>query len=161
MLGVREDDFFEGESSVGEEPWARENLRTCETVVRVTYSDTDQMGMVYYANYLIWFEIGRTEFLRQYGLTYKLLEAQGMFLPVARCVCEYKSPAHYDDLIRIVTTIAQMTRVSITFSYKLVREGTGETIALGETKHACIGPDGKILKSGLSDLPFKAPGTNG
>jgi len=152
---------LEGEFNVSEKPRARENLRTCETVVRVTYSDTDQMGMVYYANYLIWFEIGRTEFLRQYGLTYKSLETRGMFLPVARCVCEYKLPAKYDDLIRIVTTIAQMTRASITFSYKLLREGSGEIIALGETKHVCIGRDGKILKSGLSGLPFKAPGTNG
>lgn len=137
---------------------AGDDLHVCETIVRVTYSDTDQMGMVYYANYLIWFEIGRTEFLRQYGLTYKSLEAQGVYLPVTRCVCEYKSPAKYDDLIRIVTTIVQMTRVSVTFSYKLVREGSGEVIALGETKHACIGPDGKILKSGLSALPFRAPG---
>lgn len=152
---------MEGEISVGEGPRASENMRVCETTVRVTYSDTDQMGMVYYANYLIWFEIGRTEFLRQYGLTYKSLEERDLFLPVIRCVCEYKSPAKYDDLIRIVTRIAQMTRVSISFSYKLVHEGSGEVIAQGETKHVCIGRDGKILKSGLSGLPFKAPGTNG
>jgi acyl-CoA thioester hydrolase len=119
-----------------------------ETTVRVTYGDTDQMGFAYYANYLVWFEIGRTEFLREAGYTYKQLEERNIFLPVCSCSCEYKSPARYDDLLLIRTCVAKLTRASMTFAYEIYRRETNELLATGETKHAFINRDGKIIRAG-------------
>jgi acyl-CoA thioester hydrolase len=119
-----------------------------ETQVRVTYRDTDQMGFAYYANYLVWFEMGRTELLRQAGYTYKQLESRNMFLPVHSCFCEYKTPARYDDLIRIRTRIANLSRASMSFEYEIYRHETDELLAKGETKHAFINHEGKIIRVG-------------
>ena len=117
-------------------------------IVRVTYRDTDQMNFVYYANYLVWFEMGRTELLRQTGHTYKEFEDMGYVLPVIRCVCEYKKPARYDDLIRIRTRISHLSRASIIFSYQILDDNTGEIRAEGETKHALLTKDGRVARSG-------------
>jgi len=117
-------------------------------LVRVTYRDTDQMNVVYYANYLVWFEMGRTELLRQTGHTYKEFEDTGHALPVIHCVCEYKKPARYDDLIRIRTRILHLSRASIIFGYQIINENTGEVIAEGETRHAIITKEGRIARAG-------------
>jgi len=119
-----------------------------EHVVRVTYRDTDQMGFVYYANYFVWFEIGRTELLRQTGHAYKDFEDLGYVLPVVRAECQYKKSARYDDLIRIRTKVAELSGASISFHYEIVRDRTGELLAEGVTKHAIITRDGKIARSG-------------
>jgi acyl-CoA thioester hydrolase len=124
------------------------NFPINKTVVRVTYRDTDQMGFVYYANYLVWFEIGRTELLRQTGNTYKTIEQNNLFLPVRSCFCEYKSPAKYDDKIIIRTSVSSLTHASITFDYQILRHHSNELLASGNTKHACINRDGKIIKAG-------------
>ena len=86
------------------------------TYVRVLYRDTDQMGFVYYANYLGWFEQGRGELMRHMGHPYTRVEGQGVFLPVSRCQCRYKAPARYDDLLEITTSIIDITEVSVTFT---------------------------------------------
>ncbi|MCX7767103.1 MAG: acyl-CoA thioesterase, partial [Candidatus Sumerlaeia bacterium] len=111
----------------------RQPIISDKTYIRVLYKDTDQMGFVYYANYLVWFELGRAELMRKIGLPYRQVEAQGIYLPVSRCICNYKAPAHYDDLLRIETSILELTEISITFSYKIFREETGELLTTGET----------------------------
>lgn len=119
-----------------------------ETVIRVTYRDTDQMNVVYYANYLVWFEIGRTELIRDTGHTYKELENLGVILPVTRAVCDYKKPARYDELVIIRTWISDLKRVSVTFHYQIIHKSTGDLLAEGETRHGMIDFEGKVVKGG-------------
>ena len=108
-------------------------MKHFETEVRVRYQETDNMGVVYYANYLVWFEVGRTEYLRSLGLVYTKLEERGYYLMVASVSCQYKSPAKYDDLVRIQTWVSQMKNSSMKFEYKLF---VGERlVATGESLH--------------------------
>lgn len=88
---------------------------------RVRYPETDRMGIVYHANYIIWFDMGRTEFLRSLGYSYREVEEQGIWLPIIEVGCRYKSPARYDDEITVETSIEDMGRVKIKFSYKVFR----------------------------------------
>ncbi|HPB32608.1 MAG TPA: thioesterase family protein [Candidatus Sumerlaeota bacterium] len=126
-------------------PWSRiENRHD----VRVTYRDTDQMGVVYYANYLVWFEIGRTELLRSAGRTYREFEALGLFLPVSRAECRYRKPAKYDEVVSIFTSVSEITRVRIVFHYRIQNHDTGELLAEGETVHAVVDAAGRISRSG-------------
>lgn len=122
--------------------------------VRVTYSDTDRMGFAYYANYLIWFEIGRTELLRSLGQTYKNWEDHlGIFLPVAECTIEYKRSAVYDDLLRIETAITHLTRATVSFSYDIVRVDDNVSIATGRTKHPFVDRRGNVVRIAAQLLP--------
>jgi acyl-CoA thioester hydrolase len=107
------------------------------TEVRVRYAETDQMGIVYYANYLIWFELGRVEVLRTVGLSYKVLETEHeCILPVVEATCRYRSPARYDDEIVIETWPAMMRGSVLKFAYRIFRKGTErELLAEGETVH--------------------------
>jgi acyl-CoA thioester hydrolase len=125
-------------------------------VVRVTYRDTDRMGFVYYANYLTWFEIARTELLRSLGQSYKDWEdVYGIFLPVAECHVEYKKSARYDDLIRIDTVVTRLTEASISFYYELYRQPDGELIAVGSTRHPFVDRAGKVVRVASKLLPIK------
>jgi len=109
--------------------------RTFKHFVRVPYAHTDQMRFVYYANYLIYFEMARAEMLREAGLPYGELETQGIFLPVVEAHCEYKAPAHYDDQLEIVSR-CQIQGVRLRVEYKVSR---GEDlIVTGHTVHACV-----------------------
>ncbi|MEI6223800.1 MAG: thioesterase family protein [Deltaproteobacteria bacterium] len=115
----------------------------CE--LRVIYGDTDQMGVVYYANYLRWFEAGRTEFLRAKGLSYSEFEArEKLILPVAEAGVNYLSPARYDDLVVVQTSLAQARRASARFTYE-VRRGP-DLLATGFTVHACVDTTGRIRR---------------
>ena len=110
------------------------------TQIRVRYAETDQMGIVYYANYLVWFELGRVELLRSIGLAYSRLEADhGCILPVIDVSCRYKSPARYDDEILIETRPAMLRGTVLKFAYRLLRKGHGgeknALLAEGETTH--------------------------
>jgi acyl-CoA thioester hydrolase len=109
---------------------------TVDCEVRVPYADTDQMGMVYYANYLVYFERGRTEWLRHHGLTYKNLESREIYFPVVECYCKYQSPARYDDVITVRTWLPELGLASIEFSYE-IRCGE-RVIATGTTKHPLV-----------------------
>jgi acyl-CoA thioester hydrolase len=115
------------------------NLRkasVCETRVRVRYAETDQMGVVYHANYLVWFEIGRVEMLRQLGFSYRDMErADGCFIAVADARCRYKAPARYDDEIIVRTHLKNVRESIIHFGYELVRAEDGAVLAEGETTH--------------------------
>ncbi len=106
--------------------------------VRVIYRDTDQMGVAYYGNYYAWFEIGRNEFVRSLGLTYRGLEEQGVMLPVIQSQCSYKVPAKYDDLILIRTGISELTGARVTFVYDIVRKEDEVLLAQGSTTHAFV-----------------------
>jgi acyl-CoA thioester hydrolase len=113
-----------------------------ETRFRVRYAETDQMGMVYYANYLIWMEVGRTDFCRECGFTYRDLEREEKtYLTVAEATCRYHSPARYDDEIVVETEMARAKSRIVEFSYRI--KSAGRLLAEGRTVHVVIGPDGK------------------
>ena len=113
----------------------------CETTLRVRYAETDQMSVVYHSNYLIWFEVGRVELLRQLGFSYLEMEQDGLNLPVVEVRCRYKHPARYDDEITIRTWIAQMRSSLLRFEYELVRKSDGRLLAEGESVHVVVGRD--------------------
>jgi acyl-CoA thioester hydrolase len=116
------------------------------TDYRVIYGDTDQMGVVYYANYLRWFERGRSEFLRQIGLPYANIEAAGLHFPVAEVTCRYAQSARYDDVVEIATALAELSRVYLLFEYKIFRQAGRVLLATGSTKHACIDREGQVKR---------------
>jgi acyl-CoA thioester hydrolase len=113
-----------------------------ETRFRVRYAETDQMGMVYYANYLIWMEIGRTDFCRECGFTYRDLEQQEQaYLTVAEATCRYIAPARYDDPIVVQTEMTRAKSRLVEFSYRIASDGI--LLAQGRTIHIVIGAEGK------------------
>src|SRR5207344_46817 len=101
------------------------------TTVRVRYAETDQMGVVYYANYLVWFEVARADLLRSLGWTYREMEATGVLLPVIEAHCEYRRPARYDEEIEIRTQGQLRSAVRMEFSYDVVLKVTNEVAAVG------------------------------
>jgi acyl-CoA thioester hydrolase len=113
---------------------------------RVIYGDTDQMGVAYYANYLRWFEIGRSEFLRQIGSPYTTIEEKGLRFPVIEVSCRYYRPTRYDDVIAIETSLTALGRATLRFSYRLLRKKDGTLLASGSTKHACVDEKGEVTK---------------
>jgi len=105
--------------------------------VRVRYAETDQMGFAYYANYLAWFEVGRCEWLRSLGWSYRDLEVRdALMLPVIEAHCEYRQPARYDDELLIRSRAELASPVRIRFRYDVIRAGDGEVLASGHTVHA-------------------------
>ena len=116
-----------------------------ETLLRVRYSETDKMGIVYYANYLVWFEIGRTEFCRARGFSYREMEERGdAFLVVAESYCRYKAPAYYDDELLVRTHITELRRRSLRFGYEIIRMSDNQIIAEGETGHVITDATGRV-----------------
>ncbi len=116
------------------------------TQVRVAYADSDAMGMVYYAHYLRWLEVGRTELMRSLGIAYKEMEDGGTFLPVSEVFCKYHVPARYDDILIIETTVDFLRRASIQFSYRILRQSDETLLITGSTLHAFVDREGKIVK---------------
>ncbi len=114
------------------------------TRVRVRYAETDQMGVVYYANYLVWFEVGRTDLLRSSGWSYREMEAEGFSLPVVEAHCEYRASARYDDDLEIRTTGTLLSPVRLRFDYQVVRVGDqAAALAAGHTVHATLDASGR------------------
>ena len=111
--------------------------------VRVRYSETDQMGVVYHANYFVWFEVGRTDLLRRTGSSYRDLEAEGVSLPVIQAQCEYRLPARYDDELEVRTSGTVLTHVRVEFTYEIVRVADGALLVTGRTMHAALDRDGR------------------
>ena len=101
--------------------------------LRVNYSETDQMGVVYHANYLIWFDRARTELMREAGLSYKDLEQQGMYLAVSEVSVRYRAAARYDDVVQVRCWVRELVSRRVTFGYTVERAATGELLATGET----------------------------
>jgi acyl-CoA thioester hydrolase len=116
-----------------------------ETLLRVRYSETDKMGIVYYANYLIWFEIGRTEFCRARGFSYRDMEEnEDAFLVVAESYCRYKAAAFYDYELLVRTHITEMRKLSLLFVNEIYRASDGQIIAEGETGHVVTDASGRV-----------------
>ncbi|MCX8118187.1 MAG: acyl-CoA thioesterase [Desulfobacterota bacterium] len=111
--------------------------------IRVRYAETDQMGVAYYANYLIWFEVGRSEFCRRKGFRYADLEKLGYRLVVSEVHCRYRGSARYDELILVRTRLKQLNKRMVTFAYQILGEDRKEILAEGETKHLCVSIEGK------------------
>ena len=115
-----------------------------ETRVRVRYVETDQMGVVYHSNYLIWFEVGRVEFIRQMGLNYRQMEENdGCGISVVDVHARYRAPARYDDELVIETRLLAARGAVIKFGYRILRELDGVLLCEGETVHVCVGKDMK------------------
>ena len=111
--------------------------------VRVRYAETDKMGVVYYANYFVWFEVGRTDLLRQSGWNYREMEAEGFGLPVIEAQCTYRESAKYDDELEVRTTGAMLSPVRVEFTYEIVRPADAATLATGTTVHAALDRNGR------------------
>ena len=115
-----------------------------ETRVRVRYAETDQMGVVYHANYLVWFEIGRVELMRQQGLVYKRIEIEeGVGFAVVEATARYKAPARYDDELIVETRVAMVRGSIVRFAYRIMRAEDHHLLCEGETVHVVVGRDMK------------------
>lgn len=112
---------------------------------RVSYGETDTMGVLYYAEYLHIFERGRSELIRAYGFSYAEVEKRGLFLPVRDAACRYRSPARYDDLLQLETRVTEWKRASLVFGYRLYDERKQHILAEGSTQHACVDNAGKPM----------------
>jgi acyl-CoA thioester hydrolase len=115
------------------------------TEIRVIYGDTDQMGVVYYGNYLRYFEAARNEFIRAKGLRYRDFEAEyALRLPVIEAHVSYKQPARYDDLIAVEISLAEARRASARFDYRILRDDV--VLVTGHTRHACVDLEGRVQR---------------
>ena len=118
-----------------------------EFTVRIAYADTDRMGIVYYANYFVLFERGRTELLRNHGVRYRDLEqTEKIFLPAMQSHCDYRAPAYYDDLICIRTRVSEIGNAHVTFHYEIVNAENKKFLAQGYTKHPLVNKDWKPVR---------------
>lgn len=118
--------------------------RQSVSTVRVRYAETDQMGVAYYANYFVWFEVARTDWLRAAGLTYRQMEADGVLLPVIDARCEYKSPARYDDALSVSAVARVVSLARLAFDYEVT--GPTALIAVGSTVHATVDRTGRPIR---------------
>jgi acyl-CoA thioester hydrolase len=112
-----------------------------EISIRVRYAETDRMGLLHHANYFVYFEMGRTELLRQRGITYREVEDAGHYLVIVEVGCKFKHPARYDDLVTLRTKVVKVTHVKIVHQYQLFRDG--RLLAEGHSTLACVDKDGK------------------
>ena len=116
------------------------------TKIRVIYADTDALGIVYHTNYIKWFEIGRGELLRELGIPYSQIENMGYYLPLTEVNCHYLCPARYDQIVLIETQIIFVKRASIKFRFLIWDEKQEKTLVEGESVHACLNKQGKIVR---------------
>jgi acyl-CoA thioester hydrolase len=117
-------------------------MLTGEIQIRVRYAETDRMGLLHHANYLVYFEQARTELLRSRGIAYKDLEDQGFFLVIAKAEVKYRSPAHYDDVLTIRTTVTRTSPIRLEHKYEVFRDA--KVICEGATTLACVDRAGKL-----------------
>jgi acyl-CoA thioester hydrolase len=113
------------------------------STVRVRYAETDKMGVVYYANYLVWFEVARAELLRSLGWSYREMETEGVALPVIEAQCAYHKPAKYDDELDVKAEGQMLSPVRMQFTYEVVRRGDTALTASGKTVHAAVDVNGR------------------
>ncbi len=117
-----------------------------QTTYRVIYGDTDKMGIAYYGNYLRWFEIGRTEMIRSWGLSYKCLEEKGVFLPVSEAYCKFLASAQYDDVLVIETILDTTVKAGMRFNYGVTSQADQKLLTTGYTRHAFTNKEGKVVR---------------
>ena len=121
-------------------------MLTHKTTCRVIYADTDKMGYVYHANYFRWFETARSELFREIGISYKAIEAEGIFLPVSEAHCKFISPSQYDDILVIETSLDTRVKAGMKFDYRIFNQDGKKILARGYTKHACVDQNGKVVR---------------
>ena len=135
-----------------------------ETTIHVRYAETDQMGVVYYANYLVWMEVGRVEYCKARGFEYKQMELEdGVFLAVAEARCRYASPARFDEEVVIRTWVEEANPRMVLFAYEMRLAADGRKLATGETKHIFLGRDlrpCRMPEKYRGKFARDAPGTN-
>ena len=131
---------------MGEQEHTGSSRKTHRTEYRVIYGDTDNMGVAYHANYLRWFEIGRSELFRSLGMTYKSIEEKGYFLPVSEVYCKFINSAQYDDLIIIEACVDARLRAGIKFDYRILRKADEAELVQGFTKHAYMNGHGQVIR---------------
>lgn len=129
----------------------QENLKSLSQF-RVRYQETDMMGIVHHSVYYIWFEAGRTEWMRERGLSYRECEERGWLLPVISTSCEYKQSAYYDDLLELETELVPSSGIKIEFNYIVRNVATGKILATGHTGHVCVDREHKINKKATLEL---------
>lgn len=112
----------------------------------VSYGETDAMGVVYYAEYLHFFERSRSLFIRERGMSYSEVENRGIYLPVREATCRYRSPAHFDEVLHIRVGISEWKRVSIRFVYEIYNDDRTKLIATGSTEHACVNSESRPVR---------------
>jgi len=125
--------------------------------VRVLYADTDQMGVVNNIVYLRWFEVGRAEWIRMRGRTYKDIEKTGLMMPVVEAHLKYREPARYDDLVHVETETDDLRAASVKFKYEIKRAVDSALLCEGWTQHACLNSDGKVVRFPDSILQMLRP----
>ncbi|MGE0813927.1 MAG: acyl-CoA thioesterase [Vicinamibacterales bacterium] len=118
--------------------------RRSVSAVRVRYAETDQMGVAYHSNYFVWFEVARTDWLREHGVTYRALEQEGYFLPVIDARCEYRAAARYDDDLTVTATARLLSPVRVAFDYEI--SGPSAIVAVGATVHATLDRAGRPVR---------------
>jgi acyl-CoA thioester hydrolase len=121
-------------------------LKAVETRLRVRYSETDRMGIVYHGHYISWFEIGRTEYCRAAGVPYRSLEDSGLLILVTAVECKYRRSARYDDEVRVVTTLSELASRGLAFAYEVFDAG-GRVLAHGSTRHVFADASGKPVRA--------------
>lgn len=119
---------------------------------RVRYAETDAMGVVHHSRYLPWMELGRTELLRQIGYSYRQTEENGYFFPIIEAYCRYHSPARYDDLVNVETTIKEIRPPYIEFCYQITRKSDGILLVTGRTKQICLNKQGAVRREPLRKM---------
>jgi acyl-CoA thioester hydrolase len=120
--------------------------RVIETTIRVRYAETDAMGVVYHADYLVWFEVGRGEFFRALDQDYGEWEEKGYLLPASEAHARYHAPARYGDLVTIGTWVEEVRSRSVTLNYEVKNESTGQRLTTGWTKHICMDRQGSVRR---------------
>lgn len=123
-------------------------MECVDVPVRVRYADTDRMGIVYYGTYPVYFEIGRSEYMRERGFTYRKFEEMGYHLVVTAVEIKYHNPALYDDLLTVRTSVSDVQSRGLTFNYTILKDGS--TVAQGKTKHICVNVERKPVRIPLS-----------
>jgi acyl-CoA thioester hydrolase len=116
-----------------------------ETQFRVRYGETDAMGVVYHANFIVWFEVGRGEYFWQQGMSYQDWEEQGINLPVTEVSARFLAPARYGDLVAVRTCVQERRSRQVTFAYEILMARTGQRLVVGWTKHLCVNSEGQVV----------------
>ena len=121
-------------------------MRVVETPVRVRYAETDRMGIVYHAHYIVWFEIGRTDYCREAGEPYRAMEDSGLWILVTAVDCRYRGPARYDDALRVRTWLPELASRGLAFRYEIVNE-ENRLLAEGSTRHVFADSQGRLRRA--------------
>jgi len=121
-------------------------MRSSVISLRVRYPEVDRMGVAHHTHFFVWFEMGRTELLRDLGCTYGDLEERGIFMPVVEAQCRYRAPARYDDLLEVETDLEEIAASRVSFRYRLRRSGAKKLLAEGRTVHATVNGEGEVMR---------------